>query len=123
MLDTVMVWIGKNEKRFLGDLKGLLAIPSVSAQPEHAGDVKRAAEWVHDYLRTMGMEVETVETKKHPCIVARTPEGELSRGSGLHVLIYGHYDVQPPEPLELWKTGPFEADSAGWEVVCARSER
>jgi acetylornithine deacetylase/succinyl-diaminopimelate desuccinylase-like protein len=106
MLDTVLVWVSKNEKRWLGDLKGWLAIPSVSAQPEHAGDVRAAAEWTKDYLRTMGMSVEVVETDRHPCVVATTPVGMFPEGSP-HVLIYGHYDVQPAEPLDLWTTGAF----------------
>jgi acetylornithine deacetylase/succinyl-diaminopimelate desuccinylase-like protein len=106
MLDTVLVWVDKNEKRWLGDLKGWLAIPSVSAQPEHAGDVKAAAEWTKDYLRTMGMSVELVPTEGHPCVIATTPAGTFPEGSP-HVLVYGHYDVQPAEPLELWTSGAF----------------
>jgi acetylornithine deacetylase/succinyl-diaminopimelate desuccinylase-like protein len=106
MLDTVLLWVSKNEKRWLGDLKGWLAIPSVSAQPEHAPDVRAAADWTNDYLRTMGMSVEVVRTEGHPCVVATTPVGMFPEGSP-HVLIYGHYDVQPAEPFELWTTPAF----------------
>ncbi len=106
MLDTVLVWVGKNEKRWLGDLKGWLGIASVSAQPERAGEVRAAMEWAKDYLRTIGMAVEVVETAKHPCLVATTPLG-MCRKAAPHVLIYGHYDVQPAEPLELWTSPPF----------------
>ncbi len=63
MLDTVLVWVEKNKGRWLGDLKGWLGIPSVSAQPELRGDVRAAAEWAKDYLRGIGMEVEMVETE------------------------------------------------------------
>ena len=63
MLETVLVWIGKSEKRFLGDLKGWLGMPSVSAQPERAGDLRMAMEWAKDYLRTMGMEVEVKDVE------------------------------------------------------------
>lgn len=107
MLDTVLLWVDKNRGRWLGDLKNFLSIPSISAQPDHAGDVKNAAEWAVDYLRTIGMQVELVPTKKHPCVFATTP-AKLAPAGAPHILIYGHYDVQPPEPLELWKSGPFE---------------
>ena len=112
LLDTVLLWIGKNEKRWVGDLKGFLGMPSVSAQPElHGGDTRAAAEWAKDYLRTIGMEVEMIETgggKGNPCVLATTPDRLAPVGSP-HVLIYGHYDVQPAEPLELWETPPFVA--------------
>ncbi|HVS73024.1 MAG TPA: dipeptidase [Phycisphaerae bacterium] len=108
MLDTVLFWIEKNRGRFLHDLKNWLAIPSISAQPDHAADVQQAAEWAADYLRTIGLSVETVPTAKNPCIVATTPATLAPAGSP-HILIYGHYDVQPPEPLDLWTSPPFSA--------------
>lgn len=112
LLDTVLLWIGKNEKRWVGELKGFLGMASVSAQPEvHGGDTRAAAEWARDYLRGIGMEVEVIETgggKGNPCVLATTPE-KLAPKDSPHVLIYGHYDVQPAEPLELWETPPFEA--------------
>ncbi len=82
-----------------------LRIPSVSAKPRHASDVRRAAEWVRDALMSAGLSAEIHETDGHPIVV-----GEW-RGAGRDaktVLIYGHYDVQPPEPLELWESGPFD---------------
>ena len=106
LLDTVLIWIDKNRSRWLGDLKHWLSIPSISAQPDHAPDVRAAAEWAHDYLRTIGMNVQTVETPRHPCLLATTPEN-LAPKDAPHILIYGHYDVQPPEPLDLWTTPPF----------------
>jgi len=112
LLDTVLMWIGKNEKRWLGDLKGFLGIASVSAQPEkHGADTRAAAEWTKDYLRTIGFDVEMIETgggKGNPCVLATTPENRAPKDAP-HVLIYGHYDVQPAEPLELWETPPFQA--------------
>jgi acetylornithine deacetylase/succinyl-diaminopimelate desuccinylase-like protein len=118
MLDTVLVWIDKNRSRWLHDLKNFLSIPSISAQPDHANDVLAAAEWAHDYLRTMGMTVETIPTAKHPCILATTPAAMAPAGAP-HILIYGHYDVQPPEPLDLWTTPPFTPTVRG-EALFAR---
>lgn len=106
MMDTVLVWAEKNRKRWLGDLKNWLSIASVSAQPEHEGDMKAAAEWAKDYLRTIGMQVEVIATQRHPCLLATTPDS-MCAGDAPHVLLYGHYDVQPAEPLELWKSPPF----------------
>ena len=109
MLDSVLVWVEKNKKRWLADLQAWLAIPSVSTQENHAGDVRAAAEWVMYNLRTIGMKVELVETNRHPCVIARTPASMCPKDAP-HILIYGHYDVQPPEPLELWTSGPFAGE-------------
>ena len=115
LLDTVLIWVDKNRSRWLHDLKTFLGVPSISAQPEHAGDVRVAAEWASDYLRTLGMDVETVATSGHPCVVATTPAGLYPPGAP-HILIYGHYDVQPPEPVELWTSPPFTPTVRGDEL-------
>ncbi len=106
MLDSVLLWVNKNEKRWLADLKEWLAIPSVSAQPDHAHDVRAAGEWAVTRLRDIGLQVRLIETKRHPCVVASTPDSACEPDAP-HVLLYGHYDVQPPEPLDLWTSGPF----------------
>lgn len=106
MLDTVLVWISKNEKRWLADLKSWLAIPSVSAQAEHDGDTQAAAAWAAERCAGLGMNVQVIPTPRHPCVLASTPDA-LCPPDAPHVLLYGHYDVQPPEPLELWKSPPF----------------
>ena len=108
MLDAVLLWLEKNQKRHLEELGQWLSIPSVSAQPEHAGDVREAAGWAGDYLRGIGMQVEVIETAGHPCVWATTPEGLCEAGAP-QVLLYGHYDVQPAEPLDLWQTPAFKA--------------
>lgn len=83
----------------------LLRIPSISAQREHAPDVRRAAEWLAQRLRAIGLEGVAVQpTAGHPVVLGQTPQ----RPDRPTVLIYGHYDVQPPEPLALWTTPPFE---------------
>ena len=94
-----------NQQRFLGELKDLLRIPSVSTAPEHKDDVRRAAEFVANDLRRMGMEnVEIIQTKGHPLIYADW----LHAAGKPTVLCYAHYDVQPAEPLNEWISPPFE---------------
>ena len=82
----------------------LLRIPSVSADPTHRSDVAAAAEWVADALRSAGCEAEVVATAGHPIVYGRSPEVS----GAPTVLVYGHYDVQPPDPLDKWTTPPFE---------------
>ena len=97
----------RERARFYEELWAFLRIPSISAKSEHDGDIARAAEWVRGQLVRAGLEAEVIPTPGHPVVV-----GEW-RGAGPDaptVLIYGHYDVQPPEPLELWDTPPFEPD-------------
>ena len=82
-----------------------LRIPSVSAQPAHAGDCAAAAAWVRDQLAAMGFQAAVHDTPGHPIVLGHHP------GPGPdapHLLFYGHYDVQPAEPLELWASPPFE---------------
>jgi acetylornithine deacetylase/succinyl-diaminopimelate desuccinylase-like protein len=89
------------------ELSELLRIPSISADGEREGDVRRAAEWVRDFILAAGGEAELVETETFPLAV-----GELPASSGVEeaptVLAYGHFDVQPPAPLEEWESPPFE---------------
>ncbi len=101
----------ENGARFVEELKALLRIPSVSTAPEHVEDVRRAAEFVAAELRRIGMEnVRLMETATaarpggHPLVYAEKLRAENVET----VLLYGHYDVQPPDPLEEWKTPPFE---------------
>ena len=86
-------------------LMDLLRIPSVSAQPVHAPDCRRAAEWTRDTLESIGFSARIVETAGHPVVLAQHPG---PGGDAPHLLYYGHYDVQPAEPLELWTTPAFE---------------
>jgi acetylornithine deacetylase/succinyl-diaminopimelate desuccinylase-like protein len=102
---AIQEFVQQNKSRFLEELLQLLRIPSVSTLPEHKGDVALAAQFVADALGRAGLEnVQVVPTSKHPLVYAdwlHTP-GKPT------VLCYGHYDVQPPDPLELWKSPPFE---------------
>ncbi|HEY0565474.1 MAG TPA: dipeptidase [Terriglobales bacterium] len=96
----------KNQARFLDELKQLLRIPSVSTLPEHKEDVRKAAEYIASELRRIGMEnVELVQVGSgHPIVYADW----LHAAGKPTVLCYGHYDVQPPDPLDEWTTPPFE---------------
>ena len=84
----------------------LLRIPSISARPEHARDCVRAGEWVRDYLAGLGFAASLRPTPGQPIVVAHHPGPPGYRGP--HILFYGHYDVQPVDPLELWTSPPFE---------------
>src|SRR4051812_42377503 len=89
-----------NQQRLLDELLDFLRIPSVSTLPEHKQDVRRAAQFVADSLTHVGLEhVEIIETAEHPLVYADW----LHAPGKPTVLCYGHYDVQPPDPLELWK--------------------
>lgn len=88
----------------LEELCSILKFPSISTATEHAGDVRACGEWLVKKLDGMGLSVEMHETKRHPVVVARNEHVEGRKT----VLIYGHYDVQPVDPVELWDTPPFE---------------
>jgi acetylornithine deacetylase/succinyl-diaminopimelate desuccinylase-like protein len=99
-----------NKDAFLNSLKEILSIPSISTDPARVVDMQRAAEWVASQLRSLGMQkVKLYPTTKYPVVY-----GEWKASKGMPtVLIYGHYDVQPVDPLELWKSQPFEATKRG----------
>lgn len=98
-------YIQQNRGRFLEELKAFLRIPSISTLPEHQGDIARAAQFVADSLKSAGMEnVEIIPTDRHPLVYADW----LHAPGKPTVLCYGHYDVQPADPLEEWKSPPFE---------------
>ncbi len=110
-VDTAIEFARKNEKRFVEELKDLLRIPSVSTLPEHASDVRCAAEFVVAELKRIGMEnVRLIETasKEHPGGHPLVYADWLHAPGAPTALCYGHYDVQPAEPLEEWKSPPFE---------------
>ncbi len=105
MPQTASAFVESNKDRLLSELKDFLRIPSVSTLPEHKGDVQRAAEFVADALRTAGLEnIEIIQTDLHPLVYADW----LHAPGKPTVLCYGHFDVQPPDPLELWNSPPFE---------------
>ncbi len=104
-MDKLQAYLATHKDRFLDELLEFLRIPSVSADPAYGNDVKRAADWLAEKFRQAGVDsVEIVPTQGHPIVYA-----EKITGPDLPtVLVYGHYDVQPPDPLDLWDSGPFE---------------
>ena len=105
MSSSAVAFAQQNHSRFLRELKDLLRIPSVSTLPEHKGDCRRAAEMLVAELKRIGMEnVRLIETEGHPLVYADW----LHAAGKSTVLVYGHYDVQPPDPLDEWLSPPFE---------------
>ena len=104
-MEKAIQYINDNKQRFLDELFELLRIPSVSADPKYKDDVARCAESVASHLRNAGADkVEVCQTKGHPIVYGE----KLIDPSKPTVLVYGHYDVQPADPFELWDTPPFE---------------
>jgi acetylornithine deacetylase/succinyl-diaminopimelate desuccinylase-like protein len=103
-IERVDAYLESRRGEFEDQLKALIRIPSVSAQPDHDADTRRAAEFVRDDLAAIGLKAELVKTKRHPIVYAEW----LGAKGKPTVLVYGHYDVQPPEPLDPWNSPPFE---------------
>lgn len=103
-MDDILAYLEKNAARSEDQLSELLRIPSISADPARNDDVHRAAAWVEDQFRDLGLLTETIQTSGQPLVVAQSPPVP---GKPV-VLVYGHYDVQPVEPLDEWKSPPFE---------------
>jgi acetylornithine deacetylase/succinyl-diaminopimelate desuccinylase-like protein len=103
------------EQSWVDELREFIAIPSVSADPAHAQDVRRAAEWVRDFVKRIGGEAELVPYGERDLVIGDIPANANGDGQVPTVMIYGHFDVQPPAPLDLWDTPPFElAERDGW---------
>jgi acetylornithine deacetylase/succinyl-diaminopimelate desuccinylase-like protein len=104
IIDDVLDKIDADRQSHVDDLLGFLRIPSVSTYSQHADDVRKAAAWVLQHLQRLGFQADVLETGGHPVVFGtRCPHADRPT-----ILIYGHYDVQPPEPLDEWVTQPFE---------------
>jgi len=103
ILETTLAKIDANRQRYVEELLGFLKIPSVSTYTHHASDVRRAAEWVGNHLQRIGFETRIYRTERHPVVFAQ----HCNAPGAPTLLVYGHYDVQPPEPLDEWLTPPF----------------
>ena len=113
-----LTYSAQHQNDHLQELTEFLRIPSISTQPERSADVRRAAEWLVDGLRHSGMEnVQIIETDLHPLVYGDWLHAGESAPT---VLVYGHYDVQPPEPLDLWKSPPFEPELRDDDYIYAR---
>src|SRR5208282_2892696 len=121
-MQVVLDYLKRNQARFVAELCAFLRFPSVSAQPQHKTDMLACAEWLAEHCRHIGLDARVCPTRGHPIVLAKTPvRSSAFRRSGPmqprkrgtpnaqrpHFMVYGHYDVQPPEPLDLWKSPPF----------------
>jgi len=110
-METVLEYLKSNEQWFVQELCEYVRFPSVSAQPKHKEDLLNCASWLSAHCQGIGLDAEIHETPGNPIVLARTfTERSKDRP---HFVVYGHYDVQPAEPFELWKTPPFEARIEG----------
>src|SRR5215211_1393024 len=117
-MNDVVDFINVNRDRYLEELKAYLAIPSISALPQHSADVRRAAQWTADAVDAAGLQnVRLIETPGNPVVY-----GDWLNAPGKPtILFYGHYDVQPVDPLDLWTTPPFEATVRDGEIYARGS--
>ena len=107
MDNTIKTYIDQNKDRFLNELFELLRIPSVSTDSKYKGDVRKAAEYLKQKLEAAGVDsAEICETGGHPIVYGE----KIIDQAFPTILVYGHYDVQPPDPLELWESPPFEPE-------------
>ena len=112
-MDSVVDFININRDRYIDELKEYLSIPSISALSDYAPEVIRCAEWTADELRRVGLEnVRLVETEGYPVVCAEW----LHAGEAPTIIFYGHYDVQPVDPLDKWETPPFAATVRSGEL-------
>lgn len=115
MAETQEAYLEKHQQRFVDELREWLAIPSISTLSEHEEDVYRAAEWVRNKLVSIGFsEVRTIPTNGHPLVYS---EWQSDPGQPT-LLVYGHYDVQPVDPVEEWHTPPFEPTIRDGNIYC-----
>src|SRR5712691_1527419 len=114
-MQAVLDYLKKNKPRFIQELCDYVRFPSVSAKSEHKQDLAACAEWLLQQHIQAGLSARLFPTAGNPILVSQTPSRNSSPRP--HYLIYGHYDVQPPEPLELWKSPPFEPRLAGRSLL------
>lgn len=119
IMDSVVSYINKNGNRFVEELKEFLKIPSISTNPENKQDVRKCAEYVREQMNIIGLEnIKIFETPGHPIVYGEYLKAGKDKPT---VLIYGHYDVQPVDPLNLWTTPPFEPDIRGDNIFARGS--
>ena len=104
-MQEIKKYVSDNKQRFLDELFELLRFPSVSADPKYKGDVLKTADYVAEKLKAAGADkVEVCQTAGYPIVYGE----KIIDAAKPTILVYGHYDVQPADPLELWHSGPFE---------------
>lgn len=109
MMKEILGYVEESYGRYMDELKAFIAIESVSTKEENQGDMERCARWLSDHLTSIGFKSEVMKTQRHPVVYGEW----LSAPGKPTLLIYGHYDVQPSEPLEKWDSPPFEMTERG----------
>jgi len=118
-MQSVIDFIHTSRDRYISELKQYLAIPSISALPAHAGDVRKCAEWTAEEMRRIQLEnVRLIDTPGNPVVYGEWLQAGPSAPT---ILFYGHYDVQPVDPVELWDSPPFEATVRDGELYARGS--
>jgi acetylornithine deacetylase/succinyl-diaminopimelate desuccinylase-like protein len=113
-LDAAIAYARAHQAEFLDDLQTFLRIPSISTLPDHKQDMEQAAQWVAERLKAYGFDfVSVMPTGGHPVVYGRW---QNARPDSPTILVYGHYDVQPPDPIDLWVSEPFEPTVRGEDV-------
>jgi acetylornithine deacetylase/succinyl-diaminopimelate desuccinylase-like protein len=113
-IEKAIDYLNQHKARFREELFDFLRIASISAQSDHAPDVRRAAAWTRDRCAAAGLQSEIIETDGHPCVIA---EAEPVPGRP-RVMVYGHYDVQPEGERHLWHSGPFDPIVQDGKMIC-----
>ncbi len=108
--DDVFALIEREQGRYLAELKEYLRIPSISTDPAYRQDVDRCADWLMAKMQAAGLTTEKIATAGHPLVYAEWLGAGADKPT---VLFYGHYDVQPPDPLDEWRNPPFEPTEEG----------
>ena len=106
-------FLDQNRQRFENDLFEWLRMASIGTDSAYDDEVRKTGNWLAEKFRGIGLKTEVIETVGHPIIYAESPKVE----GAPTVLVYGHYDVQPPDPLDLWDTPPFEPSVRGRKSV------
>ena len=104
MNDSITAYLSQNKQRFEADLFEWLRMPSIATDSAYDDQTRQAAVWLAEKFKKLGLETSLIETVGQPLVYAQTPPVP----GGKTVLVYGHYDVQPPDPVELWTSPPFE---------------
>jgi acetylornithine deacetylase/succinyl-diaminopimelate desuccinylase-like protein len=120
-MQAVLDYLKQNQKRFLAEFCDYLRFPSVSAQTKHTADLHACAMWLQKHCREIGLDAKIHTTHRHPIVTAKTPAAKIKGKKRKHFMVYGHYDVQPPEPLELWKSPPFQPRIMGKNIFARGS--
>lgn len=118
-MEKIIKYIESNKERYLDELKDFLSIPSISNEENHKEDVRKAAIWLEGHLKGIGLDnVKIFETEGHPIVYADCMKAGNDKPT---ILVYGHYDVQPVDPLELWTNPPFEPTVKGNKIYARGS--